>query len=496
MLKIYEDGVPEHPLIVKKEAWHIEHSYDGNDILKFEIPSKHRACRHIEEEVRITDGKNRYVVKKIDDHGGYVNVECPLDMDDWRGRMWKTFRTTNSTLQQVFDKIKPKGWSLSGGEAFTMRATIEASDGKGLENVTAETVLSKASDVYGVVFNYDTIRKIVYAIDPKKYTPSGEFLTTELNLRSIGFVGNTTEIVTRLYPYGKKDSNGNPVTISSVNGGVEYIDNNQYTDRVISAAWSDERYTNPQNLLKAAKKKLDELSYPVRSYECDVKNIDETMYMYKVITLIDRARNKRVEHRVVKYEEYPEKHYLDVVTLSAVPPKIELSMRSMQTEMKERIAEQQKVSEDIMLDVLNAITGKNGGNIKIDMVDGNPDSIRVIHGEKDETVLSRAGVKRNGVPYLYAFVHGELEIGETGKGVVELPEEFFGKEISSIFSLQTVIGKSEKEVLQSINIAWVYHSETREIEVESNCKLLDISTAELSVPKQVIISYFIIGRDV
>ena len=92
-----------------------------------------------------------------------------------------------------------------------------------------------------------------------------------------------------------------------MNGGKEYIDNHQYTDRVIASAWSDERYTNPQSLLDAAKKKLDELSFPVRSYECDVRNTGETMYLYQVVTLIDRVRKKRVEHRVVTYKEYPGK---------------------------------------------------------------------------------------------------------------------------------------------------------------------------------------------
>ena len=205
-----------------------------------------------------------------------MNVECALDLDDWRASFWRSFRTTNNTLQQVFDKIKPSGWVLTGAEGITQRATIEASEGKGLENVTAESVLSKAAEVYEVVFNFNVPGKAVRVIDPAKYVPSGDYVTDELNLKSVGFVGNSSDFATRLYAYGKKDSDGNPVTISSVNGGKEYIDNHQYSDRIISVGWSDERYTVPANLLSAAKKKLDELSYPVRSYECDVRNFDET----------------------------------------------------------------------------------------------------------------------------------------------------------------------------------------------------------------------------
>ena len=195
------------------EAWFIEHPYDGN-VPKLDVPSVNEASKEIYEEARITDGKNRYTVKKIDDHDGYEHVECAIDLDDWREKLWKSFRTTDSTLQQVFDQIKPPGWTLSGGEEVTKRTTIEASEGKGLENVTAETILEKAAEAYEVVFNYNAISKTVYVIVPERYVSSGEFLSTELNLRAVGFVGDTTGIVTRLYPYGKRDKDGNPVTVA------------------------------------------------------------------------------------------------------------------------------------------------------------------------------------------------------------------------------------------------------------------------------------------
>ena len=92
---------------------------------------------------------------------------------------------------------------------------------------------------------------------------------------------------------------------------------------MISIGWSDERYTIKENLLAAAKEKLAELAYPVRSYECDVVNLNEDMWLYKVVTLIDRRRKTRVNHQVVEYKEYPLRHANDVITLSSTAPKIE-----------------------------------------------------------------------------------------------------------------------------------------------------------------------------
>lgn len=69
-----------------------------------------------------------------------------------------------------------------------------------------------------MVFNFNVISKMLIVINPSEYEASGDYLTDELNLKSVGFTGNSSEFVTRLYAYGKKDSNGNPVTFSAVNG--------------------------------------------------------------------------------------------------------------------------------------------------------------------------------------------------------------------------------------------------------------------------------------
>ena len=494
MLKIYENGAPEHPLMVRAPDWYIEHRYDGEDVLKFMIRDSHEAYKYIAEEVRITDGVNRYSVKKIDEHGGYVNVECALDLDDWREKFWKSFRTTNSTLKQVLDQIKPLAWSIVDAAGITKKATIEASEGKGLENVTAKDILNRAAEVYEAVFNFDTINKSIVVIDPKKYTPSGDYLTDELNLKSIGFVGNSSDLVTRLYAYGKKDSNGTPVTISSVNGGKEYIDNTQYSDRIISVGWSDERYTIPANLLSAAKKKLDTLSYPVRSYECDVRNMDENMYMYKVVTLVDRKRKTRVDHRVITYKEFPEAHYYDVITLSAVMPKIESSLKSIRAEVEEKVATVQQVSADAALEALNVLTGGNGGHVKIVLENGCPEAIQVTHSDGSITTANKDGMSRDDIPYLYLIKQGQVTVGQsTWQASISLPDSFSGKEISVLIGVMSVEPANPTDVVHKIKSSWSFDQESRVVTIIADCDMLS-EEKELVDPLSVELSYFITGR--
>lgn len=493
MLKLY-NGSDMYPLQINETDWYIEHSYDGYDTLCFEIPDSHDMYPYLAEEARITDGDNLYAVKQLDDHGGYVNVTCSIDLDDWRERFWKSYRKTDSTLQQVFDDIKPQGWRLEGAGEITNHATIEASEGKGLENTTAEVILGRASEVYGVVFNFDALSKVVHVVDPSRYTPSGDYLTDELNLKALGYTGSTKDLVTRLYAYGKKDNDGNPVTIASVNDGKEYLDNNQYSDRVISAAWNDERYTSPESLLAAAREKLDALSYPVRSYECDVRNLGGNMFMYKVVTLIDRKRKIRTDHRVVAYKEYPKAHFYDVVTLSAVPPKIEGTVKSISAEVEQKISTAAQTATDAALEALQVITGAMGGHVKILMENGLPEAIEITHADGSTTLANKDGLTRGGNPYVYLIQQGTLDIDPESGGSVQLPNDWIGHEAEICVGVRNVLPQDETSVLHSLSLDSSWDAEHARAQILASCDMLSVGTGELIAPKNIEVNYCIIGR--
>ena len=381
MLKIYDtsNSSIRYPMHLPGDNWYINHKYDGKDKLSFEISSSEAVYQHIAEEVKIEAAGCRYIVKEIDDHSDSIQVDCEIDLDEWKSAFWREYRRTDILLSEVLAEIKPVGWSVSGAATFTKHTTIEASEGNPLENVVALDILEKACEVYGCTVNYDVINKILRIIDVETYTDTGQYFTDELNLRSIGFNGSSSDFATRLYAYGKKGDDGKPLTFASINNGMEYVEDHTYSSKVITAGWSDERYTQKSSLLAAAKEKLKTLAFPQRSYECDVINLDNDIWMYKKVWLIDRRRKIRVSHRVIEYKEYPDCHRLDVVTLSTATPKIETSIKQIKAQMEDQKAE----SRNFMLNAISIatalITGAQGGNVVINQdADGFPSELLIM----------------------------------------------------------------------------------------------------------------------
>lgn len=381
MISIHNGDV-QYPLPVEAGDWYIHHKYDGYDALVFEMPAKHDTCKYVAEEARVSTNDNQYKIVNIDEHGGTVTVDCDIDLDDWQERFWPSFRVTNKLLSEVLEQIRPANWTVSGAGVSTIKATVEASEGMPMENVNAEAILSRTAETYSVVFNFDVPNQILYVVVPETYTPSGEFMTDELNLRSLGFVGNSKDLVTRLYAYGKKNEKGKALTFASVNGGKEYVEDTSYSNRIISMGWSDERYTTAKSLLAAAKKKLKELSRPVRSYECDVINLKGDIWMYKVVTLIDRNRKTRIDHQVVEYKEFPGRQDLDVVTLAAAAPRIEGNLKQIRAEINDKKAETQNFVLNSVNHATDLITGAQGGNVvTLRNAEGKPTAILVMDTE-------------------------------------------------------------------------------------------------------------------
>ena len=322
------------PMMLDDDAWFVTHAFNGNDELQFTFSDESGYYDILEEESKVLaiglrGRSNRFVVKNIDSHDGVVTVNCDLDLYDWQRTIFDTYGGGSArTLEKVLQDVTPDGWSYSGQEQFGKSEVFQTGSREPIKAGTPLDVLDLASEVYGCVFNFDNIANHLYVIDTESYTPSGDFLSDEVNLKSVGYVGNTEGYATRLYPYGKRDDNGeNPVTIESVNEGLPYVTNNEFSDDVICVGWSDERYTDPEHLKEAAIARLAEIAVPTRSYECDVSQLNRNIWLYMVLTMIDRKHRTRVDHQVVEWKEYGRPD-LDVVTLSAVAPSLESLLKS------------------------------------------------------------------------------------------------------------------------------------------------------------------------
>lgn len=330
MLSIISKDNPDNvtPLMLNDEDWYVVHAYNGADTLQFTVASQSAYRWLFEEETKVLatglrGGDNRFVVKNIDSHSGSVVVDCSLDLYDWQRTIYDTYRHLNYTLEDVLRDITPSGWTYSGQQQFGQSVTVEDARNEPFKAATPLDILNGCQELFGCVFNFDVINHKLIVIDPESYAPSGDFLSDEVNLKSVGFVGNTDSYATRLYAYGKRDDNGeNPVTFEDINGGKPYVDNNEFSDDVICVGWSDERYTDPEHLLEAATVKLASMAIPLRSYECEVSQLNRKIWLYMVLTLITTDDGTRVNHQIIEWKEYARPD-LDVVTLSATQPSIE-----------------------------------------------------------------------------------------------------------------------------------------------------------------------------
>ena len=386
VLRVYElDNLSSAiPITLEDDKCYCDHNLNGADTVTFEIQRKNENHTSIAEEVKLDVFENRFVIKKIDEHSDFTTVNCELDLDDWKAKLNKNFRMTNSTIDQVLLAIIPTGWTRNyeSGVDLSLHTTVEKQEGKAFVAVTSHELLDYVADAFSVVFKFDAINKSITAVNPDSYTSSGEFFMEDLNMTELGYNGDSSDFVTRVYAYGKDG-----LTFASINNNKEYVENVAYSNKVINYVVTDERYTVKQNLLKYAQKVLNEKCMPQKSYTCSIKNFDGDIWLYKIVTIVDQRRKTRVEHQCVKYREYND-HSLDSITLSSQAPSIEKIVKSNSKTANDLIEAQRTTIYDLIQQEVDAatalITGNQGGYFKwIYDDDGRPIELVNLGDSKD-----------------------------------------------------------------------------------------------------------------
>lgn len=364
MLRLIAADGSEHP-ITSYENYHIKHKEDGCNNLTFDVDLSDAIYPLIQEECRIVNKDNHWLIKKIDDD----RISCELDFDFLKQRIYKDYKSSTRTLAQVLESHLPAGWIVEGANVSSIGRTIS------FDFCTDYDVVYECMKTYDVRFVWNIKDKVLKVVDTSKIVPTGEYLTSELNLKSLSFKGETTSFATRLYAYGK-DGIGIEEAIISVGGsdavyGLPYVDSNSYADKIVCAYFKDERFTVPTNLYNEAVLRLNTLSFPVRSYECKVIDLAKQskeyefldLQMHKKVTLIDAERQIHVVHLVVEYDEYPDDEDNNTVTLSCVPSTIQSSTQSKIESAEEKI-EQTRTDFDYRVNMATAmLTGAFGGHI-------------------------------------------------------------------------------------------------------------------------------------
>jgi phage minor structural protein len=164
---------------------------------------------------------------------------------------------------------------------------------------------------------FDSISKTI-SIYEKYGEDRGAYFIERLNLKRLQVQSNSYDFATRLIPVGKDDLMLNI-------DGKNYIENYQYSKKVKTMTWKDERYTDVDSLKEDAEAKLDEISKPYKSYTADVVNLAEQSEEYKevfsiglgdTVLLISKSTGIRESHRIVKFYQYPQTREKNKVELA------------------------------------------------------------------------------------------------------------------------------------------------------------------------------------
>lgn len=404
--------------VLRIDDYYVKKMYSGLDELIFEISIWDEQYPLIVEEAQIRDrGGQLYTVKAIDGGGETAKIKCQLDLDELKATMLVPYTNGSSTMAATVQGVLPGTWSLQDHSGNDLQRTVEFS------GATPYDVLERCKEVYNVVFRYDNLNRQVaaYSAEPGPY--AGAFASMALNLKEINYKGKSTDFITRLYPYGKDN-----LSISSVNNGLPYIDNNEYSSKIICGYWQDDRYTVAENLLADAQTMLAEMARPSASYSCSVMDLAKTnpgLYNFQQfdllssVLLIDDTRKTAVLHEVVEYWEYPYYPEKNEVILSTTPPKIQNQIKTLSQEISNPNSNFNQLIQIAIKDATSSILNGDAGYV---ILDTNPDGtiyqILIMNTDSKETATQVWRWNLGGLGYSSTGVNGPYSTAITQDGQI------------------------------------------------------------------------------
>lgn len=271
----------------------------GDKTLSFLYPK--RLGKEIKNEGYIRTKTDEFVIKSIDNSGDWITVNASLNVEDLEGEARESFTCLEETISKCLDlALSGTGWTANV-TGVTKKRTVR------MTNCNSWDIIQQARKTYLVEYKFDTINKIIY-VKEKQGQDKGTYFTEDLNLRKIDINNDSYDFFTRIKPIGK---DGLKINVN----GKDYLENYQYSTKVKTLIWKDERYTVATSLLEDATIKLNELSKPRVAYKVDIIDLAKLNIKYKnildyslgdTIYLVSKENGIREKQRIVKIKEYPD----------------------------------------------------------------------------------------------------------------------------------------------------------------------------------------------
>lgn len=313
-MQIYDDKKKRVGMLTGFKDRTITKTLDyGDKELSFEYPANGEMVGLLKEEYYIQTKEDEFVLKAVEVGDQYNKYTATLNVEELEGQTFPYgFASHEQTIRACLEfAFEGTGWTV-GTCTVTKKRTIDIE-----EAATAWDVLQSCLSTYRCECEIDTFKKRINI-----YTQIGQdrgcYFMEGLNLRKLTATSDTYEFYTRIIPIGKDG-----ITIEWL--GKEYLENYQYSSKIKTYTWKDERYTNTTSLLEDAEAKLEELSKPYKVYAADVVDLANANLEYKnildygigdTVMMVSKHPKMREKQRIVKIVEYPETPEKNTIELS------------------------------------------------------------------------------------------------------------------------------------------------------------------------------------
>ena len=292
----------------------------GDKTLSFYYPKKGKYYDEIVEEAYIKTKKDEFVVKARELDEDYTKFECSLNLEELEGNIFDRFESVEQTITSALNlAVVGTGWTVKDN-TLKKRRTVRCTNKSSLE------IVREIKKVYRVDIVFNTLGKQIEVYEHLG-EDKGTYFIDSLNLIALQVQSDSRQYATRIIAEGKDG-----LSFSDINNGKNYVENYQYSNKVKTIYWKDERYSVKENLLEDARAKLEELSKPFRSYSASILNLAELNPRYSsildfklgdAINLISKKNKIKDKQRIVKTIEWPQDHTKDSVELANATLKFE-----------------------------------------------------------------------------------------------------------------------------------------------------------------------------
>ena len=285
----------------------------GDKTLSFLYCKNSKHYFDIVEEAYIRTKENEFVVKEKNVQKDYTTFICKLNVEELEGHIFDRFESKEQTITDALNlAIVNTGWTVSKN-TINKKRTIRNT------NCSVWEIIQDIKKTYRVEIEFDTLNKQIKVYECLG-SDKGTYFIDSLNLKTVDIQSNSYDFYTRIIPVGKDG-----ITVEDINNGKKYVENYQYSKKIKTLIWKDERYTIKENLKDDAIAKLIDISKPYKAYKVEILNLAELNNEYKnvldyhlgdTITLISKDNKIKEKQRIIKTKIYPEDHFKDSCELS------------------------------------------------------------------------------------------------------------------------------------------------------------------------------------